>query len=279
MTSATAAQTTAENSNSTASPQSPPSPSSPDGRLLGTRVQAERIVALKSNPARPKDAPKAAAVAASSLIQMPPKPVSSDKEKMRAEFDRIEREKTSKAAYISAGVPLRHADPDGTRANEFRKCEPWQAKAQCLSLLRGKGIMVALIGKRGTGKTQLAVDLIRQQCNAGGWAKYCRAMEFFGAIKSAWKKDGPDEDEMVKRFTRPGLLVIDEAQVRSESKWENDQLTNMVDIRYGDMKDTIFIANLTAGEFEKSIGESIYSRLTETGGVIVCDWQSFRGKE
>lgn len=42
------------------------------------------------------------------------------------------------------------------------------------------------------------------------------------------------------------------------------------------MKDTIPIANLKEEEFLKSIGQSAESRLREVGGVIVCDWPSFR---
>ena len=114
---------------------------------------------------------------------------------------------------------------------------------------------------------------------SGEIARYNKTMDFFKAIKDSYKMPDKTESDIIKDYKKPKLLVLDEIQVRSESAWENNLLTNLIDIRYDYMLNTILIGNLVIDKVRDSVGDSIYSRMEETGGIINCNWESFRTRE
>jgi len=174
----------------------------------------------------------------------------------------------------NTGAPVKHLEKKPTRTKQ------WNDTMDKMTLnLKNGGMMFALIGQRGTGKTQLAVELIRyavEQENIE--CKYCSVMEFFMDIKETYRGDYTTrtEAEVIRAYVKPQLLVIDEVQERGATEWEDRLLTYMVDKRYGAFRDTLLISNQTPEMFGNTIGNSILSRLQETGGIVVCDWQSFR---
>jgi DNA replication protein DnaC len=161
--------------------------------------------------------------------------------------------------------------------------QPWSDKLDAIKNKLGTGFLIALLGERGTGKTQMAVELMRHlvfrvwpATEAGTPAAYTSAQEFFLSLRAAYRKSGPSEIEQMAPYVAPDLLVIDEAQERGETEWEQRMLAYVCDKRYFFGLDTLLISNLTPEAFKASIGPSIYSRLIETGGVVVADWPSFR---
>jgi len=134
-----------------------------------------------------------------------------------------------------------------------------------------------LIGRRGTGKTQIATYLARQWVLKGNvQGRYVKALDLFDAIKATWETR-QSEESIMSGYRRTGFLVIDEVHDRGASDWEQRKLINLIDHRYDDMKATILIGNMTKAEAEQQLGPSIWSRMAECGGVINCDWGSYRG--
>lgn len=153
--------------------------------------------------------------------------------------------------------------------------ETWQQNFIKLKDRLGNNGMMALIGPRGTGKTRLAAEAMRDLAKHTGF--YVTAMDLFLRIRSTYsKKAAESEIEVVDSMVRSSLLIIDEIQERSESAWEDRLLTHIIDKRYGAMKPTIVIANLSKAELLQCLGESISSRLTETGAVMTIDGPSHR---
>ena len=153
----------------------------------------------------------------------------------------------------------------------------WIAGYEELLNILGSGMTAALIGQRGTGKTQMAVELIRHACFQEITSRYKMTMDFFMDLKESYdNKAIITESEIIKAYISPQLLVLDEIHERGDSSWENRLMTHMINKRYGAMKDTVLISNQTPEVFGKSIGNSILSRLNETGAIIVCNWESFR---
>jgi hypothetical protein len=74
----------------------------------------------------------------------------------------------------------------------------------------------------------------------------------------------------------PELLVIDEVQVRSNTEWETNQLTGLIDTRYGTRATTLLVANLPAQELLDHLGTSAAGRLVEDGGIVTCAGPSYR---
>jgi len=174
-------------------------------------------------------------------------------------------------------VPPRHCDFD-LYSNE---CEEWKEKYLLLyNEAPRKGSLFCLLGPRGTGKTQMACcvadEVFRKQSwREGPRAKYCKTMEIFLDIRETFDSK-KSEKAVFDSYLNVYFLVIDEIQVRAATDWENNVLTYLIDKRYDLMRPTVLIGNLKPEVLSKSLGDSIYSRLIETGGIIECKWASFR---
>lgn len=189
-----------------------------------------------------------------------------------------EEDRKARKELADAGFPSLHRERKELRGSK------WQARFSTAweYISNRKGAIIALVGPRGTGKTQMATELARRFLPiwiAKGFqrqARYCRVMEFFMAIKDSYSEKGGKESDAFFPFVQPRLLVLDEVQVRNGTGWEDNALTYLLDRRYGEQRSTILISNLSVDSFVSSIGDSILSRLEESGAVIVCDWESFR---
>lgn len=174
--------------------------------------------------------------------------------------------------YVKSGVPKRH-----TRLiDNFSSPKEWVATRERLYDRIGSGFLVALVGKRGPGKTQIAQQVILAANATHRTALYTRAMSIFLDVRATYADDDLAELDVIKKYRAPQMLVIDEMQERGETPWEDRILNHLIDLRYGDMTDTLLIANLTPKAFQASVGESIADRLRETGGIVECTWESMR---
>ena len=154
----------------------------------------------------------------------------------------------------------------------------WGVTAEKVKAKLGTGFLIALHGRNGNGKTQMAVEMMRYQTGERmKSARFTTSTEFFMAVKATYKPDATrDEASLVADFCKPSLLVVDEVEKRGASEWENNLLFHLFNRRYNDMKDTLIISNLIRAELDTHLGPSLVSRLNETGGMIHCDWPSRR---
>ena len=175
--------------------------------------------------------------------------------------------------WTSTNIPKRYREewerPGDSKWNEqFSK-----VVERCKS-----GGIVAMIGPRGHGKTRFAAEAVRDVCpNA---SRYTTAMQLFLRVRSSYAKTAEEtEERIVQDLSKCPLLVIDETQERGNTEWEDRMLTHIIDARYGGILPTIIIANLTKGELVKALGDSITSRLMETGGIMEVNDTSHRIQE
>ena len=175
--------------------------------------------------------------------------------------------------FAAANVPERHrhakVDPSGAWG------EAWDRVRSLLN----HGSIIPIVGTRGSGKTQLAVEAIRLGCKNHCRCLYTKAMGIFLDIREGMKSKDKSEREALQTFVNPRVLVIDAMEVRGETEFENRVLDYLVDLRYDAGLDTILISNQTREEFGKSLGLSIISRIHESGDIIECKWESFRKRE
>ena len=141
-----------------------------------------------------------------------------------------------------------------------------------------EGSIFAIIGKRGTGKTQIGVvavaETIRTQAQP---ARRVHLLDLLGDLKRRIT-DADPEGDWARAWVRPVLLVIDEITHRLATDWTALNLQRLLDRRYEQMRKTILIGNITESELPAVLGPSTSDRLNEAGGVIVCEWPSFRGR-
>lgn len=154
---------------------------------------------------------------------------------------------------------------------------PGIEKAKELARSINRDALLILTGPRGTGKTQMATWLASRisRCSC----RYVRALNLFDHFKASFDRAGKDaesERAVATLYRTPSLLVIDELHQRLGRDWEQNRLINLIDTRYGDMNTTILITNQTAEEAERELGDSVWQRIAETGGVVECNWKSYR---
>lgn len=147
--------------------------------------------------------------------------------------------------------------------------------------LVNRGGTVALLGDRGTGKTQMAYAVCLQWADSNGVRPgdayaYFRADDLFDTIKSWFGLDADSRAHNLRNLYDVPVLVIDEVQDRLATQYEDLSLTRIVDKRYGNKLPTVMIANLDPEGFVRHAGVSIVSRLNETGAMVHCNWPSFR---
>jgi DNA replication protein DnaC len=165
-----------------------------------------------------------------------------------------------------------------------KRCKQFTESTKRVLSVMTKGSIVALLGNRGTGKTQLAAEVLRRYCpkvSASRQPIYRTAMDLFRQVRDGMKHDpnsADSEANTIRKFTTSALLVVDECQERGQTDFEDRTLCSIIDRRYNMGIDTILIANLTPQAFMAQMGASVSSRLTEVGEIIVCDWPSFRGQ-
>jgi DNA replication protein DnaC len=178
--------------------------------------------------------------------------------------------------YAAAGVPDRHKSfrPDQSIVPE------WSQAYNSLKMRLNEGVLLALIGNRGSGKTQLGSCLIGFCAHElGKSCLYQKSMDIFLRIREANKLDGDSEKKAVAEFLKPFLLVIDAYEVRGDTPFENRTMDHIIDKRYDLCKSTVIISNDNEESLKKSLGSSICDRMKETGGIIVMNWKSLRGNK
>lgn len=179
--------------------------------------------------------------------------------------------------WREAGIPLRHVKTTVDWAgNPSWSC---QTRKMLACFKQRPDAMFSLIGPNGTGKTQAAVELIRVAVADGHPCLYQTATDIFRHVKSAYSNDEPEARAM-RKFVAPTVLILDEIHVRKmESEWESNILTDLIDRRYNAMKCTLMASNLDVDSFRDCVGDSIYSRLTHTGGFLLYEGPSFRARD
>ena len=147
---------------------------------------------------------------------------------------------------------------------------------------------ILLLGPRGTGKTQAAVqlayqlELFQKAKGENGNHYYTQLGQLFDDEKYSWKL-GVQKDAIncriptpMERATDSQLLVLDELQECTNSDWERQSLTRLIDSRYQNEMNTILVGNLTVSALDEFLSKSVTSRLKEPGYIIAMTQKKYR---
>lgn len=162
----------------------------------------------------------------------------------------------------AAVCPLRH------RKAKPEQSEEWGDTLDALKTKLTHGYTVILCGARGTGKTQLGVEAIRDAAVRGFTARYDTFYRFTQRLKETFDKRNLTEAEVVSEYCRPRLLVLDEVGKVNSTEWSQSALFNLIDRRYNSLRDTVIITNHSKAELLTELGASIVRRVSETGAAI-----------
>ena len=171
---------------------------------------------------------------------------------------------------IKRGFPKRHVSKlCDMKGKGMEKAAEFESKAT------GSDCMLLLCGDRGPGKTQMATYWASKVKNS----RYFRAHDLMRAIRGEFsdvKQDAIESKQTMENAKSCAFLVLDEYSELAGSEYDKRTLTNLLDHRYGDQKSTIIITNTPINQAPEEVGRSAWSRFEETGGIIHCDWASYR---
>jgi DNA replication protein DnaC len=130
------------------------------------------------------------------------------------------------------------------------------------------GRCLILSGTVGTGKTHLAIAILRDAVEKQGFTgKYWTVNGLLQTIRSTYDKQSDfSEAEVMNSITCTDLLVLDEVGATKQSEFEMATLFNIINSRYEQQIPTIVISNLGPKQIGEALGERCFDRLREGGG-------------
>jgi DNA replication protein DnaC len=144
--------------------------------------------------------------------------------------------------------------------------------------------LLALVGTPGTGKTWMSCGLVKEFCRAARSARFLSSLkDYFSELRATFTEGaGVSQAQVERRYRRPDLLGIDEICERPGTQFETEEFDRLVNDRYARDRATVLVTNLTPDALEDRLGSRIADRFRDrkdgSGGVIVCDWPSLRGR-
>ncbi len=135
---------------------------------------------------------------------------------------------------------------------------------------KGGGRILLLLGPTGSGKTHLGCAVLHK---TGGLyrknkeinAEFAKARDF---------KSGIHEADLLERFKRIPMLVVDE--IGNSSNEKLDHLRSILIDRYDEGLPTVLITNMDKKEIVNALGRSVYDRMRETTDSVTLTGQSRR---
>lgn len=187
-------------------------------------------------------------------------------------------------AVGQSGIPERFREKsfahfEVVTAKQRRVLQACRTYAEQLATHRSRGANLLLLGGPGTGKTHLACAILAQVIRAGRTGVF---MSVSGALRLVRDTYSPastrTESEAFAPLIQTDLLVLDEAGVGiGKDEKRQAMLFDLLDSRYGAMRSTILIGNLTPEELQTYLGERLLDRFYEgESAMLSLRWPSYR---
>ena len=149
-----------------------------------------------------------------------------------------------------------------------------------------------LTGRPGRGKTHAACGAIRAWAERhvmdieGQWyyhgprAMFVSTPQWFAMMRDTYGRRGESEAEVFERYSKAGLLVLDDLGKGSRTEWAAERIYMLMDYRSSNVLPTIITSNYDLGELASLLStdqqtmEAIASRI---GGM--CKGYKFDGPD
>lgn len=183
--------------------------------------------------------------------------------------DECESEKRETERLYRAGIPSRYHGTDLQLYKRDRK--PFEG-------FRYKPFDLILTGGVGTGKTFLAIALLKERLKVVSNCNYVIFSGLIREVKESWRRDSmKTESQIIDNYSfNLDLLVIDEIGVQFGSLMETQYLTEIVNNRYNEFLPTILVGNTTHEDLKTFLGDRILDRIREKGKVVSFSGESYR---
>ena len=149
--------------------------------------------------------------------------------------------------------------------------------AEHLEVWSSEGMGLTLTGNVGTGKTHVAVGLVKLACGLGIEARFLTMDELLAAIKATYDRERrparrrdltPGEADLLDELASLPLLALDDLGTENPTPWARDRLYTLVNRRYLGQRPTIVTTNLSLEALANRLGERTVSRLWGASLVV-----------
>lgn len=190
-------------------------------------------------------------------------------ERRQAEREKADRYKRqAPARYWNESIDTYRAETEA-QAKALNATRDFITAVDC-----GAFCSLIFIGAVGTGKTHLALGIIRE---CGGLYRLSpNIVEEFRRAKSFTAKES--EAEILDDYGGARLLVIDEIGRGVAAAEEQYMLYQIINERYNRRNPTILISNQSKKDFLNYVGIAAADRLTESAQVVEFTGKSHRGE-
>jgi len=132
-----------------------------------------------------------------------------------------------------------------------------------------RGLGLALTGSVGTGKTHIAIGLIRLACALGIQARFHVTPDLLAQLRATYdphrsRRPTQSDTAILHQLAAIPLLALDDLGVEKPTDWTRDRLYTLLNHRYLAQRPTIITANQTLPTLAGRLGQRITSRLTGT---------------
>jgi DNA replication protein DnaC len=138
----------------------------------------------------------------------------------------------------------------------------------------GKGLIMT--GPVGTGKTSLAVCILRWAINQGYRGYMISMTSLFDTLMMLSK--GPSEHylKFESRIQNCPLLVLDDFGAEYDSEWVKNKVNSMLSERVERKRSTILTTNMSIKQIQSGYNERVYDRMKQTLFVLTFKGESQR---
>ena len=182
----------------------------------------------------------------------------------------------------------RFENTDTTVGGEFIKaydrCRKYCQEADT-ALENGHGVYI--YGNSGSGKTHLTACICNELISQYRQCLFTNFFEISKLIRSTWGRTNTDAESVIKRIGEIDFLFIDDLgtealQKNGEDNWLQEQIFDIINKRYNNLKPTIFSSNHSLNELIEKRGmlEKTVDRIGEMSTVYIkVDGESYRAKK
>jgi DNA replication protein DnaC len=175
--------------------------------------------------------------------------------------------------------PLLNKPRDDEQAQIFSQVIGWLTK-----ILQGRRNNLVFVGHAGSGKTHTAFAVLRLLNQRFIWYNgvYCNMSTILPDLKNRFSKR-QTPDEVLEKFFKPFLLVIDELMFSKNQDAERELLYRLINERWEKELPMILISNMGKDEFEEKMGQRLFSRINANGTKFIefqeRDYRNWQDKD
>ena len=143
-----------------------------------------------------------------------------------------------------------------------------------------EGGSLLIWGPFGTGKTALAVSMVRDRVYRQGLAaQFITSPKLLDRIRATFSdRNGVDEADVLLRIKTIPFLVLDDLGAERVTEWVEEKLFTIINERHDEMLTTVFTTNLSPAQLGNHIGERTAWRVMEMCKVLKLDGVNLRAK-